>query len=91
MVVCPLVNFRCTMVEKCVKALVDMVFGVLSDVPPIENKMFYKRIPIIIARQKIISMKKTTSTFMFHVVMVGGLVLEVVFASFTIFIFFVMT
>jgi hypothetical protein len=42
-------------------------------------------------KAKIISMKKTTSTFMFHVMMVGGLVLEVVLASFTNFIFVVMT
>jgi hypothetical protein len=40
-------------------------------------------------KAKFISMKKTTSMFMFHVMMVGALVLEVVLASFTNFIFVV--
>jgi heterodisulfide reductase subunit C len=42
-------------------------------------------------KEKIISMKITTRTFMLHVMMVGGLVLEVVLASFKKNIFVVMT
>jgi hypothetical protein len=58
--------------------------------PQSKTKCFTKEYQSLLQGKNHIN-EKTTSTFMFHVMMLGGLVLEVVFASFTNFIFVVMT
>ncbi len=65
------------------KVFMTMVFGVLNGVlpSPTFNVMHYKRITNIIAYPSY--QQKQLLTFMFNLMMVGGLVLEVALMSFT--------
>jgi hypothetical protein len=63
--------FSPTNVGKCTKALVDMVFGGMNDVPPSQklNVLLCKRTLITIARRKSYQRKQLLA-FLFHVMMV---------------------
>jgi hypothetical protein len=71
------------MVVKCVKVFVVMVFIVFNNVPlsPTFDALFFEKTSSYMTI--IISTKNTIGIELFHVMMVGGLVSEVPFMSFT--------
>jgi hypothetical protein len=72
--------FSYTMVKKFLKILMDMMCGVLNIVPqnPTINVMVCKRTPNVSAYENHI-IKNKLFVFLFHIMMVGGIALKVVF------------